>query len=275
MLHIIFSALRVRIIFRLVNRGGVVPFHHQHLLAQLIKGLILKGGVQDYFQFKNFNFSGLKGQTRVSRKGLHFFSSKITLVFSSQNEKFVNYVTNMIFEAGRIEIGSVQLIPDSIEKETDSVLANPTKFVCISPIVLSKPVYGDKSSKKFVHPETDMFSDLIFESTLERMTELNKYNEKELESFYKFQIVPDKKYIDRLDTQHKKYARIYSVYDDDVKYEVRGYTFPFTLYAPEKVLEFVYTNGIGYFSHKGFGMLDLSEAEAETKVEKMSKDMAT
>ncbi len=252
-----------------------MPFHHQHLLAQLIKGLILKGGVEDYFRFKSFNFSGLKGQTRVSRKGLHFFSSKVTLVFSSSNEKFVNYVTNMIFESGKIEIGSVQLIPDSVEKEEQTPLENPTKFVCISPVVLSKPVFGDKSSKKFVHPETDMFSDMIFESTLSRMTSEKDYTEKEVESFYKFQIVPDKHYIERLDSQHKKYARIYSVYDDDVKYEVRGYTFPFTLYAASPVLEYVYTNGIGYFSHKGFGMLDLAEAEKTVKTKTLSKSIAT
>ena len=271
----IFSALRVRIIFKLVNRGGVVPFHHQHLLAQLIKGLILKGGVEEYFRFKSFNFSGLKGQTRVSRKGLHFFSSKVTLVFSSSNEKFVNYVTNMIFEAGKIEIGTVQLVPDSVETESHSALINPTKFVCISPLILSKPIFGDKSSKKFVHPETDMFSDMIFESTLNRMTEEQSYSEKEVESFYKFQIVPDKKYIERLDTSHKKYARIYSVYDEDVKYEVRGYTFPFTLYAPKPILDFVYTNGIGYFSHKGFGMLDLAEAEVTTEKQILTKSYAT
>ena len=54
-----------------------------------------------------------------------------------------------------------------------------------------------------------------------------------------------------------------SVFDNDVKYEVRGYTFPFTLYAVKPVLDFVYNNGIGYFSYKGFGMLDLAETETK------------
>jgi CRISPR-associated endoribonuclease Cas6 len=45
-----------------------------------------------------------------------------------------------------------------------------------------------------------------------------------------------------------------------VKYEVRGYTFPFTLYAQQPVQQYVYENGLGHFSHKGFGMLDVANA---------------
>jgi CRISPR-associated endoribonuclease Cas6 len=47
-----------------------------------------------------------------------------------------------------------------------------------------------------------------------------------------------------------------------VKYEVRGYTFPFTLFAAKEVLQFVYDNGLGFFTHKGFGMLDISNNDA-------------
>jgi CRISPR-associated endoribonuclease Cas6 len=42
---------------------------------------------------------------------------------------------------------------------------------------------------------------------------------------------------------------------------VRGYTFPFTLYAKKEVQEFVFTCGLGAFTHKGFGMLDLANAD--------------
>ncbi len=53
--------------------------------------------------------------------------------------------------------------------------------------------------------------------------------------FYKFQLVPDKDYLNRIQTTHKKFARIYPLYDADIKYEVRGYTFPFILFAPHAV----------------------------------------
>jgi CRISPR-associated endoribonuclease Cas6 len=52
------------------------------------------------------------------------------------------------------------------------------------------------------------------------------------------------------------------LFDNDVKFEVRGYTFPFTLYAAREVQEFIYQNGLGYFTHKGFGMLDVSNNDS-------------
>jgi CRISPR-associated endoribonuclease Cas6 len=79
-----------------------------------------------------------------------------------------------------------------------------------------------------------------------------------LTSFYKFQIVPDKDYIHRIQSSHKKFARIYPLYDNDVKFEIRGYTFPFVLYAAKEVYQFIYENGLGQFTHKGFGMLDIA-----------------
>ena len=94
------------------------------------------------------------------------------------------------------------------------------------------------------------------------MEALGKYTPEQLASFYKFQIVPDHEYIQRLQASHKKFARIYPLYDNDVKFEVRGYTFPFTLYAAREVQQFIYENGLGYFTHKGFGMLDVANNDS-------------
>jgi CRISPR-associated endoribonuclease Cas6 len=52
------------------------------------------------------------------------------------------------------------------------------------------------------------------------------------------------------------------LYDNDVKFEVRGYTFPFTLYAAKEVQQFIYENGLGHFAHKGFGMLDVANNDS-------------
>ena len=237
----------------------MVPFHHQHLLAQLIKGLIVKEDRKEFLDFKLYNFSGLKGQTKISRKGLHFFSSKVTLVLSSPDKNFIDCLLNAIFSQDEIEAGQLRLVPESVELEEPVLGNSPCKIVCISPIILVKPVFGDQKGKKFIHPEAELFSDRIFDSTMDRMSGEAGYSDKEVEQFYKFQIVPDMEYIDRMDKGQKKYARIYSVFDHDVKYEVRGYTFPFTLYAEREVMKFLYYCGVGYFCHKGFGMVDFAE----------------
>ena len=254
--------MRARIIFSLKNRGAYVPFHHQYLLAQVIKGLLIFGPEKSYLDFSQYNFSGLNGQTKVSRKGLHYFSSKVTLVFACSDKAFMDYFIARLFEQKEVIVGNLHLVPEAIEQEDPVTIGDESRFLCISPIVVIPATFNDESGKKFVSPESDEFSDLLYESTLARLEGTGKFSAEQLASFYKFQIVPDHGYIQRIQASHKKFARIYPLYDNDVKFEVRGYTFPFTLYAAKEIQQFVYENGLGYFTHKGFGMLDVANNDS-------------
>ena len=249
--------MRIRVVFGIKNRGGYVPFHHQHILAQTIKGVLASGSDPMYATSTDFNFSGLKGQTKISRKGLHFYSSKATLVFSSGSKGFLEYFSSVLFKHQELMVGTLFLVPESIEREDPILVTDSQKFLCLSPIVLLPASFNDEKSKRFISPEEDEFSDLLYETTLQRMASSKRFDESQLSELYKFQIIPDKGYLERIESSHKKFARIYPLFDLDIKYEVRGYTFPFTLYAPEAVQRFVYESGLGYFSHKGFGMLDV------------------
>ena len=242
-----------------------MPFHHQYILAQFLKGLIVKGGREDFYNYNFFNFSGLKGQTKVSRSGLHYYSSLVTLVLSSQSEEFIDYLLEQIFATTKIELGNLILSPEYTEIEVEPVLEASNKFVCISPLVLITPAFNEEAGKRFINPDSDEFSDLLYESTLTRMEKSGWYSAEQMESFFKFQVVPDMVYVNKLKEQQKKFARIYAVYDLDVKYEVRGYTLPFTLYAAPEVQDFVFKCGLGAFTHKGFGMMDLATHPSETR----------
>lgn len=253
--------MRVRIIFLLKNKGGFVPFHHQYLLAQLIKGLIIQGGDKKYKDFTFYNFSGLKGQTKISRNGLHFYSSRITLVVSSQDQGFIDYLIRMMFNYEQIEVGNLIMFPETVEKEEMPEVGESTKFICISPLVLSQPSFNDASGKAFISPTSDQFSDMLYESTMMRMEKSGNYTAEQMASFYKFQVVPDRNYLNKIKEGQKKFARIYPLFDQDVKYEVRGYTLPFTLYAAPEVHEFVFACGLGSCTHKGFGMLDIANSD--------------
>ena len=236
------------------------------MLAQVIKGLLMKGKSSDWLNYPYYNFSGLKGQTKVSRKGLHFYSSRVTLVFSSPNKDFIDYFLQNLFDQESIEIGSLHLEPECVELEETIEFADATKFICISPLVLLSSSFNDSTAKRFIQPSTDSFSDMLYESTMERMQDSGSYSEEQMKSFYKFEVQPDKNYIARLTNDGKKFARIYPVYDQDVKYEVRGYTFPFTLYAAPEVQSFVFNCGLGRFTHKGFGMLDVANTNPGNRV---------
>jgi CRISPR-associated endoribonuclease Cas6 len=254
------QTVRVRIIFGLTNKGASVPFHHQFLLSNLINSLLLKNKSQ-FSNFDLYNFSGLKGQTKVGKEGLHFYSNKVTLVFSSPNEEFVEYFVKLLFKNQQLEIGKLLLIPLNVEKEIPPILSNEVKYICISPLVVINPLDSSLDPKKFLSPLTDGFSDMLYDSTMYRMEKSGRYSVDEIAEFYKFQIVPDKNYLTKIREEEKKFARIFPAYEDGVKYEVRGYTFPFVLYADPKVQQFVFDCGMGVFTHKGFGMLDIANAD--------------
>lgn len=228
----------------------------------------MKGGMEEFIKYSYYNFSGLKGQTKISRKGLHFYSSRVTLVFSSPNKEFVDYFLNSLFEIDQLDIGNLLLKPEAVELENAVQFGESMKFICISPMVLLNSSFNDTSAKRFIPPESDAFSDMLYDSTIARMQDAGIFTSEQLAGFYKFQIVPDKSYLARLTAAQKKFARIYPVYDQDVKYEVRGYTFPFTMYAAKEVQEFVFHTGLGQFTHKGFGMLDVANSNPNQRVVK-------
>ena len=260
--------VRIRVIFKLHNKGAYLPFHHQHILAQFLKGVLVKGGNEKFFNYECFNFSGLKGQTKISRNGLHFYSNLVTLVVSAPGQEFIDYLLEEIFEFESFELGNLQLEPLFTEIEKPVELTEETKFICISPVVPFKAKFNDDQAKRFIMPDTDEFSDLLYESTLQRLERSGQVSASDFERFKKFQIVPDKAYLQRMKESDKKFARIYSLFDNDVKYEVRGYTLPFKLYAEKEVQEFLFHCGLGNYTYKGFGMLDIANANPVDRTEK-------
>jgi CRISPR-associated endoribonuclease Cas6 len=257
--------VRVRIVFILKNKGGYVPFHHQYLLAE-VKEKILSDSKR-YDGFADYNFSGLKGQTKISKSGLHFYSSRVTLVLSSPDQTFIDHFLQSLFELKEVQIGNLQLIPEGVEQEILPIFGDSIKCICISPVVLVDPYSNNMYAKKFVSPDSDVFSDLLYESTIDRMEKTGSYTPEQIASFYRFQIVPDKNYLEKIKEGEKKFARIYPVYTSIEKQEVRGYTFPFSLYAAPQVQEFLFNYGLGVYTHKGFGMLDIANADLTRKTE--------
>jgi CRISPR-associated endoribonuclease Cas6 len=251
--------LRVRIIFGLVNKGASVPFHHQYLIAGFIESL-LKKYKDDVHYSDAYNYSGLKGQIKVGKDGLYFYSSKITLVLSCPSDEFVDFFLTKLFKQQQIEIGKLQLVPIQVERENLPVTTEEMKYLCISPLVVIDPRDGGQDTKKFISPALDTFSDLLYENIIMRM-EKSGYTSEELANFYKFQVVPDKDYLAKIKDGDKKFARVFPVYDKGEKLEVRGYTFPFTLYADPEVQKFVLNCGLGYITNKGFGMLDIAHSD--------------
>lgn len=269
--------MRVRVIFKLKNKGAYLPFHHQFILAQFLKGALIASGNQEHIQYDRISFSGLKGQTKVSRNGLHYYSSLVTLVLASDSKEYLDFLLEQIFNIEEIPLGNLRVSPLYTELELQPELKEEMKYICISPIVPMKANFNDPQGKKFIMPEADEFSDYLYESTMQRLEESGEFIAEQLASFSKFQFVPDIEYLNKLRSKEKKFARIYSLFDQDVKYEVRGYTLPFTLYAAKEVQEFLFNCGLGAYAHKGFGMMDIAHSNPVERAQKyvFTKELET
>jgi len=248
--------VRVRLIFENKEKGASVPFHHQYYLFRFFKGLVKKCDREDFDNFKHYNFSGLKGQTTVSKAGLHFYSSKVTIVFSCSSKEFVDSIIEALFSLSEVKLNGLTIRPHSVELEDTIEFNEETKYICLSPLVLLTPEFSSDSGKKFISPESNEFADCLGAALLEK---------KGLNDFGDFEFFPDRDYLRKLEDSGKKYSRVYPIFDQDIPYEVRGYTFPFTLKASPKLHQYFFENGIGLFNDKGFGMLDLAELTPGSK----------
>lgn len=238
----------------------MVPFHHQHLLTKLFNQVIAKCD-KEYQDFSYFNFSGIKGQIKVGKGGLHYMSHRVTIVFSSINIDFLNKFLNVLFSMSQINIGEMELQPDSIELEAPVELSTKNKYVCISPMIIVDPILHLNDNIDYIDPGSEEFSDYLYEATMLRMERSGLYTPEQISSFNEFNLVPDKNYLSKLKQNDKKFTRIYLSYIKDEKYDVRGYTFPFTLSAAPEVHEFIFSTGIGALTENGFGMLDLANLD--------------
>ncbi|MEH0153902.1 CRISPR-associated endoribonuclease Cas6 [Limibacter armeniacum] len=247
--------MRIRVIFSLKNKGAVLPFHHQKLIWNLAKEILGPGfPLED----QSFCYSGLKGQTKVGREGLHYFSKRVTIVFSSADKVFINLLIQKTFEQPHLTLGNLVLIPEKVEEEVAPEYQEHMKFLCISPLVIRNE-RSNTRNKEFIFPTTDEFSDLLYESTMFRMEKSGKFSAEEISSFFRFQIIPDSKYLERITKSEKKFARIYTLIIDGSIKEIRGYTFPFEFYADPTVQRFIFENGFGELTNHGFGMLDVPQ----------------
>ncbi|MGF1532232.1 MAG: CRISPR-associated endoribonuclease Cas6 [Bernardetiaceae bacterium] len=252
--------MRTRIIFSLKNRGAALPFFHQHLFAEVIEHI---------FSDKKFDyhFSGLKGQTRISRKGLHYCSRYVTLVFACNSVTAVDRLLDVIFSRPRWKIGALELEPVRAEREQLPRFQEQMRYVCIAPLVPVRRHHEVGMLRAFLEPDQDVFSDYLYETTILRMEQSGRYSSEELASYYRFQVVPDKSYLDKMRSRDKKFARLYAIHAAGRAYEVRGYTFPLVLHADARVQEFVFLAGLGDFAEQGFGMLDLAHRDPSERTE--------
>ena len=238
------------------NNDGAIPLHHQKLISHVIREMLsdLPGHNPLY------NFSTLKGTSKVQTGQIRFHSSKVSLVFSSVDDKLVEHVTQRIFSFQQINIGKLELYPKGHQVIPDPEFNQRMKYVCISPLIVEPSVPEDAARPEALDPSSHEFSDQLYNSVIERMEDAG-YSDEDLNSFAEFELQPDINYINKISADGKKLSRNYK---NDNNESMSGYLIPFVLHAHPKVQKFIWDAGLGLYCNNGFGMIDIVSAKSNT-----------
>lgn len=253
--------MRVRIIFQVLNGGGLLPFHQQVLLSNFVNDFI----PDEYAGTFDWNFSGIKGQTSVTSKGLFYNSQRVTLVFSSRNSDLVASFVSGIFSCDTIGLAGLDIRPLEVLEEVSEIQESELKYVCISPIVLVADGMPEEELRQFIPPTSPIFADLLYESTMRRMVNLG-INVDFFSARENFSFRPDLEYLRKSKDNDRKFSRVYTFDDRANVLDLRGYTFPFYLKADSEVHEFLFNSGFGEATENGFGMVDFADRKNRTQL---------
>jgi CRISPR-associated endoribonuclease Cas6 len=242
--------MRVKISFlRDHSSANSIPLHHQKLLTD---------SLSPFFESLTsdrtiWNFSSLKGTSKIMNGFMRMLSSKVTLVISGRNKEYLEQVIKMVFERPYISIGKMNLIPKNYDVIPDPDFQTKMRYLCISPLILHDPNKETDKAQEQIDPTSHAFSDILYNDVLDRMEKAG-YTESQLNEFAEFEFMPDQDYVNKINTTGKKFARFYKCLSGIT---MMGYLLPFTLHAHPEVHKFVWEVGMGVLTEEGYGMVDI------------------
>ncbi|MEI6816194.1 MAG: CRISPR-associated endoribonuclease Cas6 [Bacteroidota bacterium] len=242
--------MRIKITFnKQFKSPSNLPLHHQNTLYRCLSEFIETP--QDPKTL--FTFSPIKGTSTVFKGYVKFISNKVNLIVSSNDAEFLERMVDKMFQRRIIYIGKMNLLPKLKTVIEMPEFKTEMKYLCISPIVLIDCEKGQEESERNIDPTSQEFSDILFNTTIERMHAAG-FTEDELHEFDTFEVVADKSYIQKITENNKRFARFYKNLEGKT---MVGYLLPFTLHAHPKVHEFIFNAGLGLYTSQGYGMIDV------------------
>ena len=132
--------MRIKISFLKVHgSSGTVPLHHQKIISAFMDEVIREMPISSPF----YNFSSLKGTSKVQNGQIRFLSSKVSLVLSAPDKEFAEEWVRRIFERRLVSFAKLTLVPKASEVIPDPDFNQVMKYVCISPMVPQGPFESD------------------------------------------------------------------------------------------------------------------------------------
>ena len=100
--------MRIKLSFLKVHgSAGTVPLHHQKIISALMDEVIRDIPNSDSF----YNFSSLKGTSKIQNGQIRFLSSKVTLVVSAAQEGLAKEWVERLFDKRLVSFAKLTLVP--------------------------------------------------------------------------------------------------------------------------------------------------------------------
>ncbi len=259
--------MRLAVRFEL-ERGGLLPMNHQHLLTGLVYRLL---GMSDAEyssvlhdkgfaleetsakRFKLFVFSGLrvpKGRRRVVGDHLQIAPGLVEWFLSSPREDFLLHSATGLLTAGStVQVGQLRLtirevcaLPQPAFTPTTT-----TAFTCMTPLVAALPL--PNGGARYLRPcEGEAFSQAVRNNLLHKYRLLH---DGEPPADDRLTLTFDAAYLDRDPHVGTKKITFKSI-------DIIGALAPFTLSGSTELMQTAWECGLGEKNSSGFGMIDLN-----------------
>ena len=236
--------MRIKISFLKVHgSSGTVPLHHQKIISAFMDEIIRELPVTSDF----YNFSSLKGTSKVQSGQIRFLSSKVSLVVSTSQWVYGRLgKKNLRQKIG--EFAKLTLVPKSM---ISSLIRNSNpqmKYVCISPMIPQQPFpdgWVVLFLNRWIQEATSFQIFLWCRSGLHGKKPDSRKNKSAACGNLKSFLI--------LDTFRKflRHTKVCTVLKNNNNQTMYGYLLPFTLHAHPQVQKFIWECGIEKLHHPG------------------------
>lgn len=252
--------MRVRIHLELVKHVGpkpYLPFEYQYYLTALVYRLLAQSST-DYAtylhdrgyesgekQFRLFTFSQLEIRKRkVTSRGIEFLGAEASWQVSSPVRDFVKYLADGLLDQETIQVGQLTFAVTGAEIVSPPSFASPMRFICLSPITVSRAAPELGRPAYYLRYQDPEFSHRLRENLLRKYLALSP----DLPEDTSFEFAFDNDYIER---HQGKISRLVTYRDQ----RILGYMAPFSLSGNPELIRFAYECGLGEKNSFGFGMI--------------------
>ncbi len=255
--------MRVRVTMQAPQRPVRLPINYNYHLTSLIYQWLARSS-RDFSaflhdegyrvgakRFKLFTYSQLQFERfQLEPPWIVSLGGRIGWQISSPIGEFVEHLAQGLLSQGRVQIGGVALQVERIEILSPPEFSHRMKFVCLSPLVVARPV--ERDGKLLAHYYR--YDEAGLEEAL-RVNLLRKYeliHGKTL-SFSSLTLAFDGGYIRR------RGGQVYKLIDFKGT-KIKGIFAPFTLVGDPRLIEVGYETGFGEKNSMGFGMVEVIQS---------------